>query len=530
MLQLYLKTIAAAILLLAFILSSYFLGFSYFAQQSETEINQLLSKGTLEYVQSVLSTKDKLEWQSTVEKIRPLGSNSAKIISIDSLRLSNKNKSQLMDGKIIFLRGKNYIFLYYGVVETFAIQRIGSTNDAIQLELGITIDDTIQKVMGWIIPIISQQIQTAPEEKQQEILEKLQLQFGIPLHLETEIKTKIRNNSLGFLPDQNAKPISVLYYPLPNINKILVVGPIQYGPVSRRFRDMQRYYFTTFSIISVLIVVFLTWLFNRNIFKIYQLTKKYSQGDFSSHAKISHLSVLNGVHKNIVAMGNNLKLLIQSQQNMTRFVAHEIRTPLSTMQLAVDALNKEHDLSDSSKQNLASIQEDIHDLNKLLSYFLLYSQSKSHELKLKKESICLHGWLEKIINRYQSSTIHTTLIDPNDEKKIVNFDPNLLKHAIDNLLTNALKFANKEVIVSLDISGQAVRIHVDDDGAGISQEDREKVFEPFITLASNQAFGKHIGLGLALAKAIVELHAGSIAITESYLLGGARFTVQFPLE
>ena len=115
-----------------------------------------------------------------------------------------------------------------------------------------------------------------------------------------------------------------------------------------------------------------------------------------------------------------------------------------------------------------------------------------------------------------------------NESSIVRFDPNLLKHAVDNLLTNALKFSEREVIVNLHIFNSTVDIGIDDDGPGIPKSERKDIFKAYATLESTQAFGKHIGLGLAIAKEIVDLHAGTLTVTKSELLGGSRFIIQLP--
>ena len=114
------------------------------------------------------------------------------------------------------------------------------------------------------------------------------------------------------------------------------------------------------------------------------------------------------------------------------------------------------------------------------------------------------------------------------ENSMINFDPNLLKHAVDNLITNALKVAIKNVIVSLSVDRHYVEIHVEDDGPGISALEMKNIFEPFATLNTDQNLYKHIGLGLTIAKSIVELHKGSIVVSESNQLGGAKFTIKIP--
>ena len=73
-----------------------------------------------------------------------------------------------------------------------------------------------------------------------------------------------------------------------------------------------------------------------------------------------------------------------------------------------------------------------------------------------------------------------------------------------------------------------VEIHVEDDGQGICRAEVEKIFEPFTTLNTDQNLSNHIGLGLTIAKSIIELHKGSIVVSKSSQLGGAKFTIKLP--
>jgi len=227
-------------------------------------------------------------------------------------------------------------------------------------------------------------------------------------------------------------------------------------------------------------------------------------------------------------MGNSLKRLIQSQRNMSRFVAHEVRTPLSTMQFALDSLKKEKNLSESARQKLSSIQEDVEDINKLIAYFLLYYKSTSHELKLKYELFNILAWLSGIVKKYAHAKKTVTIKSFTKESLNVNADPNLLKHVVDNLITNALKAATQNVLISLETNEKYVEIHIEDDGQGICATEVERIFEPFTTLNTDQNLSNHIGLGLTIAKSIMELHKGSIMVSKSHQLGGAKFTIKLP--
>lgn len=544
MIKLYLKTITLVILLSCLVLSVNHLGYSYFTTLGFKHINRILSTGTFSYLQTLLAKTPKSDWGSTLKKIQPPHVSLAKIVPIQSLKfrqlqLTEKDKTRLLDGNIVITTGLQIhfsYFLYYGLFETVALQRIGKSQLALEIILTEPVNQIINSTMRWISHIILLELNSTPKSKWPSTLKKLQATFGIPLQLilkKSNTLTKKMQRDLAIyavaysLPKAD-KSITTLYFPTSDPEKLLVIGPIQYTQLSNLFSVEQRYYFIILSIASILIVMFLTWLFSRNVLNIDQITKRYSVGDFSQHVKVRPFSILHGTYKNVVSMGNNLKRLIQSQQNMTRFVAHEVRTPLSTMQFALDSLKKEKELSENAQQKLVSIQEDIEDINKLIGYFLLYYKTTSHELKLNAELLNISSWLDNTVKKYELSKIKVSCHLPAQKTIMIRFDPNLLKHVIDNLITNALKVATKNILVSLVVGSDDIEIQVEDDGPGISVREVKHVFEPFITLNTDQNLYKHIGLGLAIAKSIMELHGGSIVVSKSNQLGGAKFIVGLP--
>jgi two-component system OmpR family sensor kinase len=107
-------------------------------------------------------------------------------------------------------------------------------------------------------------------------------------------------------------------------------------------------------------------------------------------------------------------------------------------------------------------------------------------------------------------------------------DCRLLMRATGNLLRNAQKYGNSKVALSASRKLGGVSITVDDDGPGIPEEEREKVFEPFYRLdRSRDRSTGGFGLGLSIAAKAVSLHGGSLKIDTSPL-GGARFTITLP--
>ena len=107
----------------------------------------------------------------------------------------------------------------------------------------------------------------------------------------------------------------------------------------------------------------------------------------------------------------------------------------------------------------------------------------------------------------------------------VDLDRKAMPYALRNLLRNAFKYANQQVRVSAQLNGDLIAIHVDDDGIGIPIEEREHVFSAFTRLdrSRDRSTGGY-GLGLAIARRVLELHGGS-AIAGDSPLGGARLSL-----
>jgi two-component system sensor histidine kinase RstB len=112
----------------------------------------------------------------------------------------------------------------------------------------------------------------------------------------------------------------------------------------------------------------------------------------------------------------------------------------------------------------------------------------------------------------------------------VELDRKSMPFAVRNLLRNAIKYAHSRIAVSTELVDGRIRIHVDDDGIGIPPEEREKVFSAFTRLdrSRDRTTGGY-GLGLAIARLVLELHGGHASAHESPL-GGARFTLEWPAQ
>lgn len=487
------------------------------------------SQGVLINLEKKLISNPKSSWDKIIKNNK---NNAIYIISIHNLKLTPIQKANLNVGDIVFQSGATYQFLNLVIVEHTAYKKIGNTSYALAYYFSSP-DQFISHYMNPAMKLIVEDLLSKPESVWNDEVLRLGKIYGFPLQVYQNKSNKLPSNIISslatrrlvFETNKNTSQIAIIYYAFNG--GILRIGPLSYLPIKGRISDVIYYFMLTFFILSLFLIIFLSLLFVKNIKKIYQTTENFSRGNFNFRAKIGTTSVLYGLQANINVMGVKLQRLIESKKNMSRFVAHEIRTPLYTMQLALDSIADIKGLPVETDDYVVSLKDDVKQLNDLVALFLLYSQSSSHELKIKKERLNLENWLKAIIERHQLSNIKIQFNLAGSKDVDVYFDPKLLKHAVENVIVNAVKFANSKVIVSLLINQENIMMSIDDDGPGIVDADREKAFEAFSTLGQSESFGGHIGLGLSIAKSIVQLHSGEIFIDHSPF-GGCRFVIKLP--
>ena len=115
-----------------------------------------------------------------------------------------------------------------------------------------------------------------------------------------------------------------------------------------------------------------------------------------------------------------------------------------------------------------------------------------------------------------------------EQPQLMWLDQDKLEKVMYNLLSNALRYTKSRVVVSCEPKGDFVLIHVDDDGPGVPEKDRIRIFEPFKRLEESRGKASGgLGLGLAIVRRIAQVHGATIEIADSPL-GGARFSISWP--
>lgn len=214
-------------------------------------------------------------------------------------------------------------------------------------------------------------------------------------------------------------------------------------------------------------------------------------------------------------------------------MSHELRTPLAAIRLANSMLKMYGDqLSPEEKwESYEAIDQQVEYLNELVGDVMTISRADFTGAEFEPELIDLETYCRDVIEEISLAYQMQRRIDfsGTDTRVEAYVDPKLLRRALTNLLTNAIKYSpeDKPIQVSLDINVNEAIIRVSDQGIGIPEDDLKHLFEPFHR-AANVGKIQGTGLGLAIAKQAIELHGGSIAV-ESTVGVGTTFTVRLPL-
>lgn len=256
-----------------------------------------------------------------------------------------------------------------------------------------------------------------------------------------------------------------------------------------------------------------------------RVTDEFGAGKLSARAVMKPSDAAYPLAQRINAMAERIQGLLESQKNLLHSVSHELRTPIARLEFALELLSERANDPALSKR-IAAMDGDLAELNELVNELLSMSKldnaSEPQRALFEVEPVlreCADGLHPR------PAALHVEL---GSMLGSVDGDRRLLARAVGNLLRNAQKYAAGTVALSAYRDGGLLEILVDDDGPGIPEEERERIFEPFYRLdrSRDRATGG-FGLGLSIARKAVMLHGGILRVERSPL-GGARFAISLP--
>lgn len=227
------------------------------------------------------------------------------------------------------------------------------------------------------------------------------------------------------------------------------------------------------------------------------------------------------------AMSQSVNSMMTSKKQLLADISHELCSPMARIRMGTELI-KENATGDKVAKYLNNIDNDIASMDRLIGNLAEFSKMNLPGYALKKERLSPHDLVGGIMDLYQpvTETRGVRLASDVPEKApLISGDMEQLKQVFCNLTDNALRYTDTggEIRLGFEEMGHTVCFFVEDQGPGVPESDKEKIFEPLyrVDFSRNRSLGG-AGLGLALSRKIMELHGGSLDYSREN--GRTRFT------
>lgn len=469
------------------------------------------------------------EWLADVSRVLEL---QLDFVPRDQLDLSRAERRRLSDGRAI--------------VRYDAIKIIGDIYTQVDGQPNVYLHmkvDKLSEVQIKMIPILVLEDLTYYPGAEQQRLEELQPYFSYPIAFEKLSDLNLDMDQISRLRTDKTQTILLYrdsatmqgttisavsaYTNVPN--RVLVLGPV---PI---FNWLPFKVFAGVVLFSLFLLImgvyFLILPLERKIGKVRQALNRVRKGDLRTRVSIEGNDEMANLGLSFNMMTEHIQRLIEAQQELTRAVSHELRTPVARVRFGMEMLTDTDDYEARISQ-MEMIDKDIEELNKLIDEIMTYTKLEQGTPSLSFEKIVLKNLLQQVVDESEiikKDKIITTDLPAVDVE--VEAEYRYLHRVVQNFVGNALRYCNSTVQVSGGIEDGFAFVCVEDDGQGIAEKDRAKVFEAFARLddSRTRASGGY-GLGLSIVSRIAYWFGGKVEVDQSPKLSGARFTMTWPVK
>ncbi|HEG4394408.1 TPA: envelope stress sensor histidine kinase CpxA [Morganella morganii] len=282
-------------------------------------------------------------------------------------------------------------------------------------------------------------------------------------------------------------------------------------------------------LISTPLLLWLAWSLAKPARKLKNAADDVAKGNLRQHPELeAGLQEFLAAGNSFNQMISALERMVNAQQRLISDISHELRTPLTRLQLATALLRRRH----GESKELERIETETHRLDGMINDLLVLSRSQ-HKNELLRQNIKANELWDDILDnaKFEAEQRHKTLeITSPPGPWTIYCNPSALGSAFENIVRNALRYSNQHIQVAFSADTKGISIVVDDDGPGVSPEDREHIFRPFYrTDEARDRESGGTGLGLAIVSTAISQHNGKVTANDSPL-GGLRLEIWLPLH
>jgi two-component system sensor histidine kinase MtrB len=285
-------------------------------------------------------------------------------------------------------------------------------------------------------------------------------------------------------------------------------------------------------VLGVLLILFgLRAFIYRPLLALQGAIQRFSQGDNTSRAQRDGPTELREISQAFNDMAESLARQHSQRLIFLGGVAHDLRNPIGALQLSAQLLASWQPQNGDPSRILALLMKEATRLDRMVGDLLDTVRIEAGQLELVLEEHDLRESARAVFELYLPvASKHELVFSPSQEEVKTSCDSARIEQVLGNLVSNAIKYSQpgSRVEIKVESRGEEALLEVIDQGTGIEEEALQRLFEPFQRAGAASAQAPGVGLGLSVAKRIVEAHGGRITV-ESCLGHGAKFQVWLPL-
>lgn len=282
--------------------------------------------------------------------------------------------------------------------------------------------------------------------------------------------------------------------------------------------------------LALLLLLWLWPLLSR-LMLLTRVAERFGRGEHEARITLSKLSYIPALENSFNRMAEQISQLFHENRLLAKSMSHDLRTPIACLRFGLDALQESED-AQQTRRLVARMEQDVNRMETMVNSFLEYASLSRTALTLTFQPLTLNPWLVNYRESIEPLFLQhqlTLSIDMPDAAIRGAINPLWFERALTNIVVNSCRYARTQVRIRIGREDQYVFVDISDDGAGIADADRERIFQPFVRL-DEQAAGSqpHFGLGLAIVVKVMKWHHGRVLVTKCTELGGARFRLLLP--
>ena len=489
------------------------------------DFRESTARGTFRVMGRELDSAPREQWPALLEHWENKLGIDLSLIPNDESVLGQQTLSQLEAGRVLVDEVSNDHYDIYSAIdnETLLLGSIDDLNEQLATGTGTLVRD-------WLVTIPPARRLLALDDASKDL-------FGYPVTLLREMPERMTQRQRSQLEqgyslalfNQGGRSMDV-YARLPDTGRIVMLGPVaMLDPYP--FKLLATILLFVLASISIAIYVLVRGL-ERRLSKLERAAVRLARGDLDTRVKLRGSDSVGQLAAAFNNMASHIQRLLSIQKEMIRGISHELRTPVARVRFGLEMVADAE--SDDERQGyIKGIDGDIEELDHLIDEILTYARLEEGVPDIRFQRLDVDQIAARVVAEHQrqKSSVSVEYIPSRmlETRRRVDVEERYIHRAIQNLVSNACRYADSRVQVRFSAGHDNCRVDVEDDGPGVPEEQRERVFTAFARLDDSRTRSSGgYGLGLSIVRRIMHWHNGKAMVSTSGRLGGARFSLVWP--